>query len=592
MNLRRSLCLGLALTMGAAGSMAIDLERTAPKKPLAGESKAVDAPSPPPRVVEAKGDASIPAGPVLKGIVIVKSRDEVKASGDLSVTGVKIGAGESLDLLRGEDFSYLMESFIGERVSEANIKNVQREIILYYRSRGRSVVDVVVPQQTSVGAGVLQIFVMEAVLGAVSVEGNRWTKPDRVSKSLHLEEGAPIATGQLLEDINWLNTNPGRQISASLKPGANVGLSDVVLTIDENRPYRVFAGIENTGPRFTGAERFFVGGNWYNAFGLDHRLSYQYTSDVELQFLRAHSASYEIPLPWRHTLTVFGGFADAESDFPTGGVVQEGSSWQTSLRYNMPLPKIRTYAHDLSLGFDYKQFNNDLEFGGLTVFATDVNVSQFNAQYRGSLADRFGATSAGVTGVFSPGDLLGDNNDDASFALARAGSKAEYMYGRAHFERQTKLPMRFAWRLRAQGQIADGNLQSSEQLGLGGYSTIRGYDEREANGDAGFIVSNEIHFPPFSPGKLLDPEAMDRAVFLAFYDYGQVEPHDIPPTVAGQDPHVIMESVGMGFRYSISKNLSLRFDYGWQLRNSGILTGPGGPRPNSSRGHVSATLSF
>lgn len=592
MNLRRSLCLGLALSLGASGSMAIDLERSGPKQPSEGDSKGVVGTPAPPPVSEGKGDASAAAGPALKGIVIVKSRDDIRKSGDLAVTGLKIGAGDSLDLLRGEDFAYLMESFIGERVSEANIKNVQREIILYYRGRGRSVVDVVVPEQTSIGAGVLQIFVMEAVLGTVSVEGNRWTKPHRVSENLHLEEGAPIDTTQLLKDVNWLNTNPGRQISPSLKPGSGLGLSDVVLQIDEGRPYRVFAGIENTGPRFTGSERFFVGGNWYNAFGVDHRLSYQYTSDVELQFLRAHSASYEIPLPWRHTLTVFGGYADAESDFPTGGIVQEGSSWQTSVRYNMPLPKIRTYGHDLSLGFDFKRFNNDLEFGGLTVFATDVDVAQFSAQYRGSLPDRFGATTASVAGYFSPGDLLGDNNDNVSFGLARAGAEADYMYGRANLERHTKLPWNCAWRVRAQGQLADGNLQSSEQLGLGGYSTIRGYDERESNGDAGFIVSNEIHFPPFSPGKLLDPEASDRAVILAFYDYGQVEPHDIPPTVAGQDAHVIMESVGVGFRYSVSKNVSVRFDYGWQLRDSGVLTGLAGPRPNSSRGHISATVSF
>lgn len=592
MNIRRSLCLGLALSMGAFASQAIDLERTGPKKPSKSDSEGVVATPAPPAFTEGKGDAATAAGPALKGIVVVKSRAEVKKSGDLAVTGVTIGAGDALDMLRGEDFAFLMESFIGERVSEANIKNIQREIILYYRSRGRSVVDVVVPEQTSIGAGVLQIFVLEAVLGNVSVEGNRWTKPERVSKNLHLEEGTPIDTKQLLADINWLNSNPGREISTSLKPGANLGEADVVLQIDENRPYRVFAGIENTGPRFTGSERFFVGGNWYNAFGVDHRLSYQYTSDVELQFLRAHSASYEIPLPWRHTVTVFGGYADATSDFPASAVVQKGSSWQTSLRYNLPLPKIRTYGHDLSLGFDFKRFNNNLEFGGTRVFGTDVDVAQFTAQYRGSLPDRFGATSASIAGYYSPGDLLGDNNDDASFRVARAGSEAEYMYGRGSLERHTKLPKGFGWRVRAQGQIADGNLQSSEQLGLGGYSTVRGYDERESNGDAGFVVSNEVHFPAFSPGRLIDPEAIDRAVFLAFYDYGQVEPHDIPAAVAGMDSHVIMESAGFGFRYSISKSLSLRFDYGWQLRNSGILTGPGGPRPNNSRGHVSATFSF
>ena len=593
MNLKLSIALGLALAVsGSAG--AVDLERVAPKKP-AGKTEAGSLGVSAPPLAEGKGDASSAQGPALKGIVIVKSRDEVRKSGDLDVSGLKIGAGDKLDLLRGPDFSFLLETFIGERVTEANIRNIQREIIIYYRSHRRSVVDVVVPEQTSIGAGVLQIFVMEGSLGKVEVEGNRWTSEELIAKNLHLEEGAAINTGQLLEDINWLNRNPGRQISPSLRPGASVGSSDVVLQVEESRPFRVFAGVENTGPRFTGSERFFVGGNWFNAFGADHRMSYQFTSDVELQYLKAHSASYEIPLPWRHTVSVYGGYSDAESDFPGAlAPTQDATSWQASLRYNIPLPKIRSYRHSLSLGFDFKTFNNDLIFLGIpgTGGTTDVDIAQFAAQYQGSMPDQYGATSGGISGYYSPGDLLGGNNDDVSFAGARAASEADYMYTRTSMERQTKLPFQMSWVIRAQGQYAGGNLQSSEQLGLGGYATVRGYDEREGNGDIGYIVSNEIHSPTFSPASLISENATDRLYFLGFYDYGEVRPVSIPSVTAGQDPVITMDSVGLGFRYAVGRNFTLRFDYGWQLRDSGVLTGLFGQRKNSSRGHVGATVSF
>ncbi len=593
MILKRTIGFGLTILLGG-GALAIDLERTAPKQPKANSADAsLKAPAPPPAV--GKGDAEAPAGPALKGIVVVKSRDEVKKSGDLATTGLQVGPGDRLDILRGPDFAYVMESFIGERVTEANIKNIQREIILYYRSQGRSVVDVIVPEQTSIGSGVLQIFILEGSLGEVAVEGNNWTSAEFVSKNLHLEPGGAIDTRQLLKDVNWLNRNPGRSISAALRPGSAVGSSDVVLQVDERRPFRVFAGIENTGPRFTGSERFFVGGNWFNAFGKDHRVSYQFTSDVELQFLKAHSASYEIPLPWRHTVTVYGGYSDAESDFP-GALApsQNATSWQASIRYNIPLPDIRRYRHSFSLGFDYKTFNNDIIFLGIpgTGGTTDVEIAQIAAQYQASVPDSFGATAIGVSGYYSPGDLLGSNNDDVAFAGARAGSQAEYMYAKGAIERQTKLPFKMSWVVRAQGQIADGNLQASEQMGLGGYATIRGYDEREGNGDQGYVLSNEIHAPSFSPGRLFSDEANDKLTLLGFYDYGQVTPHTRPLVVVTQDKHVIMESVGVGLRYGIARNFSLRFDYGWQLRDSGVLTGPFGARKNRSRGHVSATISF
>lgn len=581
----------LAMLIGASSALAIDLERVGPKKP-AKTSKATGLDAPVPERVEGKGDAGDVSGPALKGIVIVKSRDEVKKSGDVSAQGVKIGAGEQLDILRGEDFGYLIETFIGEPVTESVIKNIQREIILYYRSQGRSVVDVVIPEQTSIGGGVLQIFVLEGVLGRVSVEGNRWTSADFVSENVRLDAGAPINSEDLLADLDWINRNPGRRVSAGLRPGEAVGSSDVVLTVDERREYRVFMGIENTGPRFTGSERFFVGGNWYDAFGLDHRMSYQFTSDVELQFLKAHAASYEVPLPWRHTVSVYGGFADAESDFP-GPIVagQDATSWQVSLRYNVPLPKIRQYRHDFSLGFDFKQFNNDVVFLGIPTVPTDINIAQFAAQYRGSLADRYGSTSLGLSGFYSPGDLLGSNNDNASFSRGRGGSRADYIYGTASLERATKLWFESKWVVRGSGQLTTRNLQASEQMSVGGYATVRGYDEREANGDLGYVVSNEIHSPAFSPGKYLDPDASDRAVLLAFFDHGFVTEHHHHATQDGSHAG-LMHSVGVGLRYSIAQNFMVRFDYGWQLRNSGIVSGIVGQRLNRSRGHISATLSF
>ena len=56
-------------------------------------------------------------------------------------------------------------------------------------------------------------------------------------------------------------------------------------------------------------------------------------------------------------------------------------------------------------------------------------------------------------------------------------------------------PECFSWDLRALGQISDQNLIASEQLGLGGYTTARGYEEREANVDQGWFISSGAGVP-------------------------------------------------------------------------------------------------
>lgn len=151
-------------------------------------------------------------------------------------------------------------------------------------------------------------------------------------------------------------------------------------------------------------------------------------------------------------------------------------------------------------------------------------------------------------------------------------------------ERVTKLPWDFSWMAKGTAQFAHRNLLASEQLGVGGSTTVRGYDEREANGDEGYLASTEIRTPPVSLGVAVGlDKAIDQLQFLAFFDYGVAENRILLP---GEDPHVQLASVGPGLRYAISPWLSVRFDYGWQLYDTAL-----NPRYNS-RGHLGVIIAY
>ena len=109
----------------------------------------------------------------------------------------------------------------------------------------------------------------------------------------------------------------------------------------------------------------------------------------------------------------------------------------------------------------------------------------------------WGKTTFGLQGYFSPGGVT-DLKSDAAFDDARKLAEAQYAYARFNLERATRLPADFSWIVRGIVQVATGNLLASEQLGMGGYATARGYEEREGNGDQGWFVSNELRSPPFS----------------------------------------------------------------------------------------------
>jgi hemolysin activation/secretion protein len=287
---------------------------------------------------------------------------------------------------------------------------------------------------------------------------------------------------------------------------------------------------------------------------------------VNFDTIWAHSASYLAPLPWRHNLAVFGAYTDSKSD--VNGSVSTGSSFQASMRYSIPRRVSRNYIDEFSAGFDYKHTDNDLEFGGQTTLpTTKVEVYQFQLGYSGLLSDHWGQTSFGLEGYYSPGNLS-DDNTDAHFNELRPASQADYYYGRLTLERITTLPYNFSWMTRFFGQAASTRLTPSEQMGIGGYGTVRGYGERFANGDQGFVLNNELRSPPFPLVSLInDWPLRDQFQILGFFDYGTVFITDFNAADAGSGLHekTTLSSLGVGLRYSLARNLVIRFDYGFQM---------------------------
>ena len=525
--------------------------------------------------------------PNLHGLIIVQTEVEIKKEGAPDVTGLKV---TDIPLLSGADFQALMAPYFGRPVRFTTIKRMETNIILYCRAKNHPLVDVILPEQDLTKNAVLQLLFLEGTVEhdlTVTNKGKAWFKKELLLGQVRLKKGDHVDSKELRADLDWLNRNPFRQVDALFKQGQLSGRSDVVLQVQDRLPLRVYGGYEDTGTRFTGRDRLLAGFNWGNAFGVDHQLNYQYTTDTEFRFVKAHSVSYLAPLPWRHTLTLFGSYVDGRADFGSG-LTAEGKSYQGSLRYSAPLPAIEKYQHEVSAGFDFKRANNALLFGGTTPPGkVDSDINQFELGYSALIPDKWGQTSAGLEGYYSPGGLLGNNNDTDFMAL-RSGTSASYWYTRLNAERITRLPYDFSWIIRAQGQLADHKLLPSEELGLGGHATVRGYDERLVNGDNGWIISNELRTPSLRLGNLLGTsDGADFLQFLAFFDYGATRnrfprSQDIPPEAD-------LASVGGGLRFTVSQNLALRLDYGYQLSDRSVSIAAGA---RTSRAHVSVLLSY
>jgi hemolysin activation/secretion protein len=522
----------------------------------------------------------------IQAIILVKSRAEIQEAGVPDAKGLQI---KDIPILEQPDFRQMVESrFLGKIITENTIRDVHDAIILYCRDRGKLLVDVILPEQ-NIDNGALQMWFLEGKVGKVTVknEGHKWFQDQFIKSGVRLRPAEPLDSEALNKDIDWLNNNPFREVQVNFKPGEKLELSDVELTVNDRIPFRPYVGYEDSGTQFAGPDRFIAGFNWGNAFWLDHQLNYQYTTDVDFDLVKAHSMSYVAPLPWRHTLMLYGAYVDAKAKFGTGptATTGNGTSWQISGRYSVPLPDIQKYRHQIAAGFDFKRGDNTLLIGGLPLFSTNgiaTDVAQFVLSYAGTLPDRYGKTSVGLELYYSPGDLTSGNND-TDFNLLRQESKANYFYGRLNAERITRLPCNFSWVLSGWGQYSTERLPPTEELALGGYNTIRGYDERVLLGDDGWIINNEIRTPSIPLSNILNVQGVvDQLQFLAFFDYGHLH---VKNPQGGDVQNATLYSTGVGLRYSLRHNLSIRFDYGFPLTEKGL-------NERDSRMHLGALLSF
>ncbi len=130
---------------------------------------------------------------------------------------------------------------------------------------------------------------------------------------------------------------------------------------------------------------------------------------------------------------------------------------------------------------------------------------------------------------------------------------------------------------RAQGSL--NTLLPSEQFKLGGYNTVRGYEESVFISDNGICMNFELRSRPMG----LLKKASDEWTFLAFMDFGwgyNYHPFD------GISKTARLWGVGPGLRCTINPYMILRVDYGFKLHHVGFDDNKLG------MWHVGGTLSY
>ena len=533
----------------------------------------------------------------LKGIVLLGEAGQVVPDGIEGAPGIDT----RVSAIPPAQAKALLNRFLNRPASMATLGEIRKVLLRWLAANGKDVASVIVPEQ-EIRSGILQVLVLNGRMGTVRVEGNRYFSTENLRKQIRLSPGESVDLKDLGEDAGWLNSNPFRQVETSLAPGTELGTTDVVLEVKDRFPVRPFISYDNFGVQSLGYDRYSVGLTLMDVWtGLDQKFDYQYLTSGGFSKLKANSGAWSIALPWRDTASVFGSYSLANPD-ASGQLDFSSYYWQTSFRYNFLLPDLDLHGegfgwrHQAYLGFDFKAANSDVFFAGTPIppsvngLAGLYNIAQFPFGYTATIMDPIGSTGVECAGFWSPGGITGDNSN-ASFQQINGGAKADYLYGKFLLNRIFTLPEKMSFVGNFQVQQSNRTLMPTESFGIGGYDTVRGYDQRSANGDNAYLFNLELRSPGISFGQQLEQyDFPDQLVLLGFFDYGQVLQVSSDTTTS---VNWNLASVGPGLRYSIGPWFQVRFDWGFQLKQAppGTTGGTGG-RAGTSQAVLSASLAY
>lgn len=463
---------------------------------------------------------------------------------------------EGNTLLPAAEVERLVAPYTGKNKDFADIQRALEALEQAYRNRGYGVAQVVLPEQ-DITRGVVQFRVLQPRVGRVTIEGNQHFSAGNIRRSLpSVKEGETPNSREIARNLQMTAEHPVKQTNVLLRSGASEDQVDINVKVADDKPWRAFFTLDNTGTGDTGYFRTGFGWQHTNLFDRDHTLTATYiTSPTQVDDVTILGLGYRIPYyHLNSTLDLIAGYSDVNSGVVQGLFNVSGSGTIAAARWNYFLPKWGEIEQKLAFALDYRAFRNDVVLQGTGVqVVPDITIRPasltYSAVWRMTAAE-LSYYAGAVTNI--PG---GNDGDQAAFTASRLRANDDYKILRYGMNYIRQFQNDWQVRLNLNGQYTSDALVTGEQYGLGGPDSVRGYQLREVASDRGYSGQAEVYTPDLSRFFALKDDHKVRA--LAFYDWGAVQRNHALPGETRRDS---VASIGVGLRMTYRKFLSLRLD--------------------------------
>lgn len=460
----------------------------------------------------------------------------------------------------------LENEIIGKCYGAKKISKIIEKILEFYDLKGHVTTEIETIQ-SRIDQGIIELRIIEKKVEEIIFNDNKLSNLQRKLQkftAFRKIEGKILNQYDLDQGLYQINRLQSNKAKYRIDNGSNHFLNKVYIDNNKKFPARFAVAHDNLGNRSTGVFRSAFSGSFDNLFSLNENLNLAINTNINddqnTRDIKTYSANFYLPLGY-YSFSAEG----SKSDF-FGKDLSNRNFSGYSQRYSLILNKLFTdnkeYRISGKIGFTKKETGSYLE--NVKVSNSQRNLSIFNISV---LATYFLNNSS--TLFFKPNILKGVNALGAYRDYSFTSPQLDFTIFKFYLSYQKKInsfnlskPITLVSEIDT--QIANKTLFGSEQFAMGGYTTVRGFRERNIAAENGFLSRNKIEINIGSLGNKLKIKnnLLNKTSIEPFFDYGYVKKNF---------NNTSSKIAGTGFKTSFHSNhFKASLTFSWALKQSSM----------------------
>jgi len=448
----------------------------------------------------------------------------------------------------------LVSTFLGKPISFEGLNAIADTIVEYYRNQGW-LARAVLPKQ-DITEGVVTIQIIEAKLGGISIDNrSKRVSDQRVEEWIY--GGIPKLNELSLEQLDrallTLNDLPDVTVSGTLQSGLKPGETILLLTVEDKSLFGGQASVDNYGDNNTGKIRSSVFVNLNGLFGYGDQLS---AYGLYTEGNRYGRLSFIVPVGVDGLRVGVNGSTMAYRVLKQSFQSLDANGVADTVGIEASYPVIRSRHVNLVSVFswNYSDFKN-WTIDGLSLDQTySTRVTQIGLS--GNLLDGIGGGAINNGSVMlSGGDIGRQVNGPYNSNYGVAGNFVKMRYA---LNRNQVVADGLTAFISVSGQLASKNMDSSEQMYLGGPLNVRAYGSGQGAASQGSLTTFELRQNlPFN------------AQIAGFYDLGTMQTWKNNPAINTVSNSYVLQGYGVSLMWLGPYNINVK---GAWARRTGSLS--------------------